>query len=300
MGNTKKRIILYSMAVLCMIAILLFRCSKAGILPNKVHLALLIGTHSSVSEALSIQINPPEELDFKSRSEIYAMRRGAVAPYSHLTKANYQPSNAVFGQIEDGKPWWGLKGSCFYGSGKNSIEGLSEESRFILNPFILVGITDKYARTVRGRRLDRNAIYPKPVSLIWQPQDALATVRYNVQQYWREYIAYTGEVLFELECFTLVLYNARDLGLNYMYIDTSKSVNLVPDRLDDKLAPIRQFIHCGDSCGYPGGANNMSPYDPAYEIKLLNTPAKAYIKLWSDRPDNRDIRADMVFIIELI
>ena len=46
----------------------------------------------------------------------------------------------MFGQVEDGRPWWGIEGQYFHGPGQRSIEGPSEESCFVLNPFLLVAV----------------------------------------------------------------------------------------------------------------------------------------------------------------
>ena len=86
------------------------------------------------SERLDIKLNPMIELDFKTKDDIYRIRREYVFQYPQLVQADYRPEESVFGQIVDNKPWWGIAGHFYYGSGKNSIEGPSEESRFIVTP----------------------------------------------------------------------------------------------------------------------------------------------------------------------
>jgi hypothetical protein len=102
------------------------------------------------SGEISIPLREPEEFDFKTKTEILDIRKGCVARCARLAPESYQPSEEVFGRIEDGKPWWGLLGLSYYGNGKDSISGASEESRFILNPLLLVGINHTRAYRVKN------------------------------------------------------------------------------------------------------------------------------------------------------
>jgi hypothetical protein len=95
---------------------------------------------------------------------------------------------------------------------------------------------------------------------------------------------------------TLVAYNARDLGYNFLYAVPEKSENV---SLPAHPARILQFIHTGGSCGYPGDCNNMSPYQAGLEFHIDSLPALAYIKLWKSRPVDAAAAADMVFVIEM-
>lgn len=247
-------------------------------------------------KSMGIKINPLVELDFMTRQQIYALRKRYVQQQPQVSMVrSYTPSGAVFGQIEDKKPWWGIMGLSHIGAGKQSIMGLSEESRFIANPFLLVAVGEAYAFTVHGRKPPSSGVYPKPVRLLWQLDDTFARVRYDIKSYWRMAKRYyDNKYLYDFE---LVAYNARDLGFQYMYIVPEKSKNVT---YRSALVELKQFIHCGGSCGYPGGCNNHSPHQAELDIKIQGVPASLFIKLWRRKPRSHSQKADMVFVIEMI
>ena len=88
----------------------------------------------------NIKINPPSEYDFKTKEELFKLRKQYVAENKDLIDQNYTPNNKVYGQITSGKPWWGQIGINCKANKDHSIDGLSEESRFFNNPLLLVGI----------------------------------------------------------------------------------------------------------------------------------------------------------------
>jgi hypothetical protein len=127
------------------------------------------------AEALEVEINPPAELDFLTREAVLQMRRNAVRQYPMLLAANYSPRPAVFGQIEDLAPWWGIEGQFFHGSGIRSIDGPAEESRFILNPYLLVAaeFDDRWSKDLSESRLPGFPLICPPQQMIWKPREGL-------------------------------------------------------------------------------------------------------------------------------
>ena len=97
----------------------------------------------------------------------------------------------------------------------------------------------------------------------------------------------------------IVAYNARDFGFSYFYIDRARSEN-ISSKSAKEPASINQYIHCGGSCGYPGGCNNMSPDQSELKIKVSALPAEAHIKLWKNKPAGKDQAPDMTFVITMI
>jgi hypothetical protein len=248
---------------------------------------------------LQITINPMMDLDYKTKNEIYEIRKQVALQYPGLVKKDYTPSSEVFGQIEDGKPWWGMVGHSYFGPGEKSIVGPSEESRFIVNPCLLIGLSDINAYIVHDKSLTVEGIYPEPINLSWSANCLFAKVKYDVSSFWQKAkrYRYKSAETHELE---LVAYNARDLGFNYLYLVPEKSENVISFSPSTTPVFIKQFIHCGGSCGYPGGCNNMSPDQPELRIKVDNVPAAAYIKLWRNNPQDVNQPADMVFVIDMI
>jgi len=246
---------------------------------------LAIGDAAKV-EQINVSIQSPADLDYKTKAEVLQLRTEAVLRYPQLLSGSYEPSREVFGQIEDNRPWWGLIG-LYLGPGERSIEGDSEESRFLLNPYLLIGASGSGSWDPTSS-YSRFALYCPPRSLSWKPRIAYAEVTYPVQcrsplSYWE---------------FDLVAYNARDFGLRYLLVSYNDSRNVA--KTDPPTTPIAipQFIHRGGSCGYPGGCNNMSPATPAIQgLKIRAMPAELVVLLWDDKPTSAEQPAGMTFVI---
>jgi hypothetical protein len=283
-------------------------------LPRKNTNLLAIG-HRATIERVEVPLASPSELDGMSRADVFRFREYAVGPQPALLVGPYQPSAGVFGQVEDRRPWWGIAGQYFYGNGERSAEGPSEESRFIGNPFLLVAaefvglsiytqgehpLQWDRARIGDRQLLDPNfPFYCRPEGLLWWPRLARAEVTYRLSGHLALLNRWLVRPLsLEDASFDLVAYNARDLGLDYLYMAPQESSHIT--RAGDKasLAAIRQYLHRGGSCGREGGCNNMSPYVAElsdWQIEAL--PARAVILLWRTRPGSVSTPADMTFVI---
>jgi hypothetical protein len=270
---------------------------------------LAIGQLQSAATELDIQTNLPQDLNFKSKADIMRMRTQLGAQYPQLLVRQYEPSDSVFGSIEDGKPWWGMRGEAVWGRGKRSIEGPSEESRFILNPFLLVG-ANPYVLTMwkKNATTDQDMDRPDfpftwlPKTLRWFPKESRAEAIYPVTEFTNQLEGWSdkidkGKVAAR---FALVAYNARDFGFNWLWVSPSASKNIKNVRKPKSATKIDQMIHCGNSCGYPGGCNNMSPSIPDIdEIEFTDLPASAVILLWKSKPATVEQQPDMTFVINL-
>jgi hypothetical protein len=270
---------------------------------------LNIGPKASANE-ISVPLHPVENYNFKPKAEILDQRKKYVELSPELVPGPYKPNDAVFGAVEDKRPWWGQQGSAVYGAGMKSIEGAAEESRFIANPLLLVGADAASANYFRKNLVTTSDLndpdFPytwNPVSLTWWANRSCARVIYNVSKFndalyrWRKKLATTLIV----PGFSLVAYNARDFGFNYIWLVPEKSINIENEgKPAAEAVRINQMLHCGGTCGYPGGCNNMSPHNIAIDrIKYSKLPARAYVKLWRNKPAKVTDDADMVFLIDL-
>ncbi len=268
--------------------------------------ALAIG-EAGQAPALDIPIQPPVELDFKTRAEVWQLRKAAVSQHPELISGSYQPSEAVFGQVEDSLPWWGITGHFYYGSGERSIEGPAEETRFLLNPYLLVAAEfdglfyswDTHRVTELDLRGTSFPFYCEAAGLRWSPREAYAEVTYPIGQCLARTNRWTARPLTLADAFfSLIAYNARDMNLNYLYVAYQDSLNL--SKLDPPTSAyaIPHYLHRGGSCGYPGGCNNMSPDTPEISwIELTRLPARAVIRLWSRNPGAVERAPDMILVI---
>ena len=255
---------------------------------------LAIGDLAKV-ESINVMVRAPMEFDNLTKADVLALRKEAVYRNPELIFSRYEPFEGIFGDIVDGLPWWGIAGQFYYGQGEESIEGPSEESRFILNPYLLVaaepcGAWDRSQVSEELIRRQGFLFYCPAQQLKWEPERSYAEVTYDascVSQ--RNY-----------SCFNLIAYNARDLNLNYIYVSYEDSINISKSSRPDKPYAIPQYIHHGNSCGYPGGCNNMSPATPDIDgLSVVGFPARADIWLWKEMPESLDVTPDMIFVIRV-
>jgi len=280
------------------------------------HNQLAIGKRSDLSGPIEITINPAIEFDFKKKSEILKLRSEAVHKHMELIKDQYIPSEAVFGRIEDSRPWWGLEGYHFYWKGKNSIKGASEESRYVMNPFLLVAAhlygkslyTLTYKRWEQSLSLvdtlvkDKIPSYSQATKLRWWPKEKRVEVVYDLTAFFKEmYGDNMDSADFFDMMFSLIAYNARDMNLNYIYISLANFINVEQKGHSSKPVKNRHMLHRGGSCGYPGGCNNMSPDHPAVqEIKILKLPALLEVFLWKKQPKSLEVQPEITVKLEFI
>ncbi len=250
--------------------------------------------------SMTIPINPMTELDHLEKKEIYKLRTKYVMKHPQLISRKYSPSDEVFGHIVSGITWWGIYGIAGYGGGIKSIEGPSEETRYINNPFMLVGLCENYALPLN--RFDSNnpeEICPKPQKLIWDSKNSSAKVIYDYSSYLDQAYGYQIPKSVYLER-SLYCYNARDFGFNYAYIDLDSTGNAVHKQGKPVLAKIPFFIHKGGSSGYPGGSNNGSPAAPAFDIKIVRFPVNLKVRLWYKKPESPESTPDFTFNMQII
>lgn len=257
--------------------------------PPAVANRLAIGKDAN-ADALDIAINAPVELDFLTREAVLQMRGTAVKQYLALFAGAYAPRSAVFGQIENHAPWWGIEGQFYYGAGIRSIDGPAEESRFILNPYMLVAaeFNDWWINDLSESRIAGFPLDCRPRQLTWKPRAAYAEVSYDAACIRRR----------QKPEFSLIAYNARDFGFDYIYVSYADSQNVSKANAPTAAYANPQFIHRGGSCGYPGGCNNMSPVTPDIDdIHLDGLPAKVMVWLWREKPQSVAQVPDMRYAI---
>jgi hypothetical protein len=272
--------------------------------------ALAIGKNAA-RDVVEIVLVAPIELDKRSKADVLKLRRQYVEKYSFLLLNAYQPDEGVFGQIEDGLPWWGMEGQFYWGRGPRSIEGTAEEARFLLNPYLLVA-ADFQGLFLNGTpgwnqsKVTEAALndpgFPftcMPRALKWFPRSARGEAVYNVSQCMQRMSQWATEPLtLKHMTFDLIAFNARDLNMNYMAVSFKDSANIEQWERSEAVFQISHFIHRGGSCGYPGDCNNMSPATPEISAYWLTAvPARMHVKLWRNAPKSKDQTADMVFTI---
>ncbi len=250
----------------------------------------------NADDLINIQINPPTELSYKLKENIYASRIDYVQN-SIFHSENYHPSDEVFGSIESGKPWIANDICKDWQTKALKIDGPSEEARFINNPTILVAIEYPFSfSNFDDVSWCTNSISTiSPTKITYQKSKNEITVSYK-------------RLPFETEnnhsFYTFNGVNARDLGYKYAYIDQSKTtydkIIFQNDRNISKgIIEFQNFIHLGGSCKVPGGCNNGSPRQTYLEFKQQDTDysqsnGEIYIKLWHKKPSSPSQKADII------
>jgi hypothetical protein len=286
---------------------LLEACQTTSSVSGNAH-ELAIGKFAKSNTPVNIAENPPVNLNNKLKTDIFDMRSEMVNKHAQLLQGTYQPNFEIFGMVTSGKPWWGLYGSQLFGPGERAIEGPSKESLYLLNPFRLVSAEPASGGIWNLRKLKASdypslPYYWKPGAVKFDAKNSIAEVTYDVSGYKKELERFkyglNGPVL--VTRFALIAYNARDLGFHYLSVSPQNSTNIANFARNDQPVELRQFIHCGGSCGYPGGCNNMSPFIPELESLNLNgLPARAYILLWEEKPTSVKQVPDMVFVLNFV
>ena len=235
---------------------------------------------------INLVVNPVSDYKSMTKQEIYELRKKYVAE-SLFKKNDYEPSDYVFGKIADKAPWYGLDYSgCIakvLGT-KKVVQGPSEESRFINNPNMLVGVVSgsQNIEPDSAGCFDQK-YWVLPSSFTYNSYTNTITAKYE----WK----YIGPM-------TLIGLNAKDLGYEYAYASVIKNVNFksVPNISTD-VYQFRDFIHLGGTCRYKNGCNNASPYQSELAYNFSDFPASFKIKLWKNKPNDKNSQADINYLI---
>ena len=236
-----------------------------------------------------IAVNYPISLSYKTKKEVYEIRKKYVAK-SIFASDNYEPSDEVFGMIVDNKPWQSLN-ICKNNQREARVDGPSEEARFIVNPTMLVALEFPFTWGP-GNEADFcqnqiNQLLPKKIT-------------YSKSK--NEISVYYSMLPFEADDVYFYQFNgvnAADLGYRYAYVDLNKSTYKPTfsqdENISNNIALFQNFIHLGSSCGVEGGCNNGSPRQQMLEFHVYGKPeGMIYLKLWLNRPNSYKDRADIV------
>lgn len=270
---------------------------------NKTVQNIKIKNYPTNQNIINVKVNKPTPLSYKTKKEIYNLRKKFVRE-SIFDIPNYEPSNEVYGGIEDKKPWISTK-SCRYKEPRiGDIEGPSEESRFINNPTILVALEYPFwgydcDEMKEGKSNDQEL----PHTVSYDKEKNEITVIYNSFRYCN---------LTENRWHTFNGLNARDLGYRYIYVDKEKSNFSFPFKEDinvtNSVIEFQDLLHVGGACLHENGCNNGSPKQPPLNFRnpcygKNYTPNRVmYIKLWREKPASPKDKADIVqkIIIEKV
>lgn len=240
----------------------------------------------SLNGNIGLNVNPVSDYDNLSKEDIYSLRKKYVSE-SLFSYNGYEPSEEVFGQIQSYKPWYGLTYSgCIVNTiGTNKvIEGPSEESRFVNNPNMLVGIVSGAQDVPLGHSVcfDKD-FWAMPESMSYDSTTKTITAIYNFR--YKGYYILTG-------------INARDFGYRYVFADKVENFKFrnTPN-ISEQVFEFVDYIHLGGSCKFNDGCNNGSPHQRYLDFTFDDFPAELHIKLFRERPSTTHVTPDINYKI---
>lgn len=258
----------------------------------------------NTENAEKLVINPLSNYTYKSVEEITNIRKKYVAT-SIFKNETYEPDISVFGQMQDKKAWWGIDHIICYDEKQDTNirkEGLSEESRFINNPNMLLGVlvSQIFERTPDLKSLcEDKALQMIPTSITYDKKYRLITATYKATPNFMKQFGKKGHIKF-----LLTGLNARDFGYKYAYaIDTANiafnpAYSIKGNSLDYGIVKFEDHIALGKACEVDGGCNNTTPYQPALEFIIMKLPAEITISLWKHKPMYKNQPASMYYKIK--
>lgn len=245
---------------------------------------------SKIKNEVPLAINSPTEYDGLKKSDIYELRKKYVENSLFASK-KYKPSDEVFGQIEDNKAWYGLNYSgCTQSAiGTEKVkEGPSEESRFINNPNMLIGLSCGGTNaSINDKTCKDKNFWLTPKSLSYDGKTKTIKANYKMPYF--------------QNC-VLVGLNARDIGFNYAYANKNNNLKFENGpSITKSVYSFKDYIHLGQSCRLNGGCNNASPYQSeiSFSYTPQNYPAEIKLRLWELKPANLGVRPDLNYIISI-
>ena len=262
--------------------------------------------NTSPSDVIVIEVSPMSEFDGLKKTDIIR-QRGRQVEKSMFNSVEYAPSNWVFGGIKDGKPWIGADNFvCHDDSAPGIIKnGDSAVSRLVNNPSMLIGVNPVKSWNFSSKKYNRND-YPvcknrrilfEPARITYSPAYNLITAEINIDPV----IVDSNRLIF-----TFLGLNARDLGYNYGYVYNYTNIRFEnPNNISTGLYEFADYIGLGQSCGIPGGCNNICPMqdrlfflfgDENYH-SISSGRAIVDFKLWKERPRSVNSRPDIYYRI---
>lgn len=251
---------------------------------------------------LKIPLNPLTELDNKTIPEIYELRKKYVSLFSGLLKTAYEPLKVVFDGISGGRPWMGIEGLLTKSKDMKLSDGDSVESLRIVNPFLLadIGTGNIFAEK---KSPEYTILPPLPKGLWWSVDGLFAFAEYDITEYLRQsHSKLTFTPGYDLG-FYINAINARDLGLEYVFIDypNCDNINIMRPYYAQQYNAMRTafYYYYKDDSNYKGGLNSICRIQEEFFFQISYFPAKIQLLFWREKPATRFQKPDMVYVIKI-
>ena len=241
--------------------------------------------YNNADDTQTIMINQPICLNYKSKQEIYNIRKSYVAR-SIFADPNYEPSEEVFGGIEDNKPWISMNWCYTYNPNQPdnyviNTSGPSSHSRSLINPSLPALI--EYPFGIPG--LQEYLSFCSRISAAMVPLSATYSKSKKEVEITYRKLPNLGD---DNSSYQITALNARDFGYNYIYIDKTRSTlkvqYLIADNASTGVKEITDFIHLGYSCRLKSGCNNWSRVREDLQFRITGSQLSTAMKQAGNKP----------------
>jgi hypothetical protein len=293
-----------NLSILSLSVLVLSSCAgQTGSSDNRLNVEY--GTKAPGSVDVTRQLAGMMNYNGKTVEELMALRTRNAGLFPDLLQGEYKPSPGVF-QIDSKTPWWSLRGYLFRANDLSPTEGLSRESPFFGNPYLLV------APELYGTRMhwsdhrfataklfaDVFPLYQQPASVKIFPKEKREEIVYNLLNYYNNIKAQLDEAWAISDiAFDLNGYNAEDFGYNYLYVEPSGSSNLA--KLPAEVIKIDQTLMVKHKGTCAPACNDIDSPDAMKAFSLKSVPARCRLLLWRNKPTSylapHDFTVDLIF-----
>lgn len=234
----------------------------------------------------NVKINSMSDYNRVSKEQVYTFRKYYVNKTIFKDK-NYVPNEEVFGGISENNKWLGVKALACMGAYSYSYKSMSNDSKFINNPAILVGVD--YATFPRQYMPCTEKEYLIPKKLSFSKDDNTFYLTYDMSD---------NQMNRRLK---LVGLNARDLGYNYAFCRKTNNIEFANsmDNISKNVHQFKDAIRLDFSCGASGGCNDNLAFQEELFFDVKSFPATFELKLWKEHPENTNVKSDINFTIIL-
>ena len=267
----------------------------------------IVDIYGQALDSSNLELNSTSEFDGLYKKDIIGMRRRYVER-SMFNSPDYSPSNVVFGEIQDRKPWFGTENFICHDSSKPEMikNGDSYVSRMINNPAMLIAVNPagtwdfanwKYKMEEYPLCSNPRALF-MPASISYSPRYNMITTVFDVDD---------SIIKGNNFSFTFIGLNARDLGYKFGYVYNYYNIRFEDPNYNISTSPyeFQDYLAVGSSCGIKGGCNNICPVqnslffffgDERYH-EFNDDRAIVDFKLWKERPFATYSRPDIYYRI---
>lgn len=234
----------------------------------------------------NIKINPLSNYNSTSKEQVYTFRKYYVNK-TIFKDNNYSPSEEVFGKISDKNLWLGVKALACNGANGLSYKGMTNDSKFINNPAVLIGVDYATFPKKYVKCEDKQFLLPKHLS--FSKDDNTFYLTYDISELQAD------------RRLKLVALNARDLGFKYGFCRKTNNIVFANsfDNISKSVYEFKDSIRVDSSCGVRGGCNDNVAFQEELFFNINSFPATFELKLWKEKPNSELNDGDINFTIIL-